>query len=120
MSSSNKNEGTTTPAASSSNILSPSSNLLVTPSPSQKSLTHVIASGFPIGFFFGTALEKSKVFLPPVIQGQMSMNTFIMVGLSSFFFSSFFFFFLLFSSFFFFFSSFFLFISIQIMNNKFI
>jgi hypothetical protein len=58
--------------------------------------------GVVIGFFFGFALEKSKVFVPSIIRTQMHFQTFTMIKmfLSGFFFV---FYFILFFIFYFYF-----------------
>jgi len=43
------------------------------------SLTFAIATGLVMGIVFGFALEKSRVFEPGVIVGQMQMRNFIML-----------------------------------------
>lgn len=43
------------------------------------SLTFAIAVGVAMGFVFGFALEKSRVFEPGIIVGQMQMRNFIML-----------------------------------------
>ena len=43
------------------------------------SLTFAIATGLVMGVVFGFALEKSRVFEPGIIVGQMQMRNFIML-----------------------------------------